>query len=140
MFRDSMTTTDTNRLGSEPSVTQLVSGIVDDAQELLRQQIILLKHEVRRDLKDATQMSISFVACCLLGGIAALLVSFMIVQLVSLVIPLWISFAVVGCAYGFIAVVMFFYARQKFEDIAPPISDEAREALKENLQWTRKPK
>ena len=52
MLHDTMTSTQ-DPSAHEPSVTRLVTGIIDDAQELLREQIRLFKHEVRRDLKDA---------------------------------------------------------------------------------------
>jgi hypothetical protein len=129
-------------IAHEPSVTNLVSGIVNDAQVLLRQQIALLKHEVRKDLRDARQMSISFVASCLVCGIAAVLLSFMLVHLVNWIwpaVPLWAGFGVIGAILTGIGGGLFFFAREKFEEIAP-LSDEAREALKENLQWTTKPR
>jgi len=142
MFRDSMTGTDTHdSAASETSVTRLVSGIVDDAQELLRQQIVLLKHEVRRDLRDARQMGVSFVVSMLLGGIAVVLLSFMLVYLVNWLwtVPLWIGFGMVGCISAVVGVGLFLFAREKLEEMTP-VSDEARDALKENLQWTRKPR
>ena len=98
---------------AEPSVTALVSGIVGDAQELLRQQITLLKHEVRRDLKDARQMSVSFAACCILGAIAAVVWTFMLVYLVTWIwpsVPLWIGFGGVGCILSVAAAGLFLFS------------------------------
>src|ERR1043166_6913736 len=104
---------------TEASVARLVTGIVDDAQQLLRQQITLLKHEVRRDLKDARQMSVSFAASCILGGIAPVLLAFTLVYLVSWIwpgLPLWGSFAGMTCVLGGTATVLLFFARGKLED------------------------
>ena len=43
----------TTQTGSEPTVTSLLSGIVNDAQELIKQQLDLFKHELKDDVKRA---------------------------------------------------------------------------------------
>lgn len=141
MFHDSNLSTQDPVATREPSVAQLVTGIVDDAQELMRQQIALFKHELRKDLKEAKRVSISFAVSCLLGGTAVLLLSFMLVYLVNWLwpaVPAWVGFGIIGALYAVICISLFFFAKEKLEDMAP-LSDEALNATKENLQWTRKP-
>jgi hypothetical protein len=145
MFRETMTSMpETARNGNqEGSVTQLVSGIVDDAQELLRQQISLLKHEVRRDIQEAKQLSISFVAGVSVAAMAGILWCFTLVYLVNWlwpVIPMWGSFAIIGAICTVIAAACFYLAKEKLEEITTPLSEEAQQAIKENVQWTTKPK
>ena len=41
--------------GGTTSLTALVAGIVNDAQELLKQQVALLKHDVRQDIRQAKE-------------------------------------------------------------------------------------
>jgi len=141
MYRETMTAMPetTSNGNQEASVTQLVSGIVDDAQELLRQQIALLKHEVRKDIRDAKQLSISFVAGAVIALLAGILWSFTLVYLLNLVLPLWASFAIIGALCALIAWGCFFFAKEKLEEITP-LSEEAQQAIKENVQWTTKPK
>ena len=52
IMADRLQTTET---GSEPSVTSLLSGIVNDAQELIKQQLELFKHELKDDMKRAQE-------------------------------------------------------------------------------------
>jgi hypothetical protein len=142
MFNDPRMSTPEPVTQPEPSVTRLVSGIVDDAHDLVRQQIQLLKHEILRDLKEARRISISFAVSCVSGGVALLLLSFMLVYLVNWLWPsqpLWVGFAFVGGLCAVTCVGLFFFAKERLEEIAP-ISEEALNATKENLQWTRKPR
>ncbi len=143
MYRDTMTPPDpVAPANQDQSVTQLVSGIVNDAQDLMRQQIALLKHEVRKDLREAKQLSFSFLAGAMMCAVSTVLCCFALVYLVNWlwpVIPLWASFAIFGFIFGMAALVLFYSAKQKLEEITP-ISDEAQQAIKENLQWTTRPK
>jgi len=143
MYRDTMTAPEPVALpNQEQSVTRLVSGIVNDAQDLMRQQIALLKHEVRKDLREAKELSLSFLAGAVTCAVSTALCSFALVYLlywVWPVIPLWASFAIFGFLFGLAALILFYAAKQKLEEITP-ISDEAQQAIKENLQWTTKPK
>jgi hypothetical protein len=144
MYRDTMTGTPepAAQANQEHSVTQLVSGIVDDAQVLLRQQIALLKHEVRKDLREAKQVSMTFLVGSVVGGIAAVMWSFALVYLLNWlwpVIPVWASFAIFGLVFSLVGLTLVYTAKQKLQEIVP-ISDEAQQAIKENLQWTTKPR
>lgn len=42
--------------GAEPSVTSLLSGIVNDAQELIKQQLLLFRHELKDDVNKAREV------------------------------------------------------------------------------------
>jgi phosphotransferase system glucose/maltose/N-acetylglucosamine-specific IIC component len=141
MYDSNVSTQDPVASTRDASVAQLVTGIVGDAQELMRQQITLFKHELRKDLKEAKQVSISFAVSCLLGGISVLLLSFMLAYLVNWLwpaMPVWVGFGIIGALYAVICISLFFFAKEKLQDMAP-MSDEALNATKENLQWTRKP-
>src|SRR5438132_10908107 len=84
------------------SVTTLVSGIVHDAQELMKQQFELLKAEVRDDfrkVRDASEMLGAGAGLALMGGI---LLTLMLVYLLAWLIPempLWVAFGIVGLVF-----------------------------------------
>ncbi len=126
---------------SRVSVTALVTGIVHDIQDLLRQQFALFKHEIANDINKAMEAALSMalgVGLTILGALAFFL---MLVHLLnwSTNLPLW------GC-YGIVAGVLFLLGgtlilagKAKFESVHPLEDDSAR-ALKENIQCLIHPK
>lgn len=127
---------------TDGTMTSLVRGIVDDAQDLIRQQFTLLKVEVQQDMRKTSEAATSLavgLAVCLIGLI---LLSFMLVYLLHaafLDVPLWVWFGVVGGGITAIGVGLAVIAIVKFRSFNP-LPDETAKALEENLAWTMKPK
>lgn len=123
---------------SEPSMTTLVTGIINDAQELLKQQLTLAKREIQDDLRQtkeaalslAVGVGLSFLAGILLCSALALLLSWLWPAL-----PSWAGFGIVG---GLLAVAggAFIYAGQQRFESFNPLPDQTVAALRENLRWT----
>jgi protein-S-isoprenylcysteine O-methyltransferase Ste14 len=126
---------------SEQSLTRLVSGIVDDAQELMGQQLALLKHEIRKDLREAKEATLTLVMSGALMGIGLLLLGFMTVYLLNWLaspqLPMWVCFSIVSCLLGLSGLLLYWRARQKL-DALTPLPEDSMTAMKENLQWTTK--
>jgi hypothetical protein len=135
----------------EQSMTRLVSGILDDAQELVRQQFALMKHEIRKDLREAKEASLSLVAGGVLLGMGLVMFGFMLVYLIYWLISpgtagsaaapqlLWVCFLIVGCFFALCSLGLFYVGKRKIEAINP-LPEETLTAARENLQWTTKPK
>ena len=122
------------------TVTELVSGILADVQKLARQQLDMLKAEIREDM-DRTKRALMFggigVAMLTVGGIALV---FALVYLLRDVAGLpewgaWTIFAVVCTAAG---VALGVVARNLFESFNP-LPDKTFNALQENLTWQTQP-
>ena len=102
---------------SDASVTSLVSGILNDAQDLFKQQVDLLKHELREDIrktKDASLVLGLAVGLLLLG---AVLLSFMLAYLLSWAmpeLPLWACFGIVGGAVDDVGAKIARFRRRQF--------------------------
>jgi len=128
--------------GSDVSVTSLVTGIVGDAQELMKQQMALFKAEVREDMRKTTEAATSMgagVAATLVGGIV---LCFALAHLLHWALPnvdLWVWYAVVGGVVTAVGVGLTCTAIQKFRSFNP-LPDQTAEALKENLEWKTKPR
>jgi len=125
-----------------PSVTSLVSGIVNDAQDLLKQQFELLKAEVRDDMRkvrDAGEIMGLGAGLGLMGGI---LLTLMLVYLLNWAvpgIPLWGCFGIVGGVFLAGAVAAYLTGKRMLDNVNP-LPDKTAEALKENVQWITQPK
>jgi F0F1-type ATP synthase assembly protein I len=124
------------------SVTSLVSGIVEDAQELLKQQFELFKRELHADArKFATALAAFGIAACV-GLISTLLLGITLSLLLNYVapaLPLWAAFAIVTAVFLICGGGLCVAGWAKLRSINP-LSDQTAETLKENVQWIMKPK
>jgi hypothetical protein len=125
----------------EPQITALVSGIINDAQELFKQQVTLVRSEIRSDFQK-TKQAVSALA---LGvGVAAMAAVLACLALVYLLhwaapdLPLWACYAIVGGVLAAVGGALIYAGVKKFESFNP-LPDQSVEALQENLQWRTNP-
>lgn len=126
---------------TEPSLTQLVSGIIGDAQELMRQQLAMFRTELKEDVRRTKQTLVAMVAGLALVSVGATLLCFMAVYGLEAAfeLPLWACFGIVGGVLAAGGGVAFYAAVKQFQEFNP-LPDESAQALKENLQWISHPK
>jgi hypothetical protein len=125
-----------------PVLTSLVTGIIDDAQNLIGQQLALFQHEIKEDfhrtkeavLPLAVGMGIAFIGLVLLGVMAAHLLPWIWPRL-----PLWAGFAIVGGVFTILGGGLICWAKKQF-DAFNPLPDKTLASLKENVQWIATPK
>jgi hypothetical protein len=121
---------------SEANVTELVRGIINDAQELFKQQIALVRAEVRSDFSK-TKEAVSALGIGI--GVAALGVVLLCVMLVYLLhwavptLPLWVCYAIVGGVLAVVGGGLIYAGIRKFQSFNP-LPDQSVEALRDNLQ------
>ena len=126
----------------EPSVTGLVSGIVQDVQKLIQQQLALFKHEIRENLRKSKEAALMLGLGIGIGSVGGLLLSFMLVYLLNWAFPklaLWICFLIIGMLASAAAGGLFLAAKKKLESVSA-VPEQSVEAFKENVQWIRNPK
>jgi uncharacterized membrane protein YqjE len=126
---------------SEPSVTSLLSGIVNDAQELIKQQLLLFKHELKDDVTRTKEALPALGAGAAFAMTALILLGLTLAHLLSWLapnLPLWGSYAIVTVVFGVVGCALLYFASKTLESLG--ISRQAAEATKENLEWTTKPK
>jgi Putative Actinobacterial Holin-X, holin superfamily III/Uncharacterised MFS-type transporter YbfB len=124
---------------SEPTLAQLVSGLMSDARLLIQQELALAKYELYEEARKAKNAVIFLGAGIGVAAIGGLLLIFMLVHLLSALTewPLWICYAIVGgvCAVGGIALI--YRGKQQISqiDIVP---QQTVETMKENVRWIKK--
>jgi uncharacterized membrane protein YqjE len=129
--------------GAEPSMTSLLTGIVNDAQELIKQQLQLFKHELKEDMNRTRAalpavgvgVTVAVAAIFLLGLTIALLLNWVFGEAH---LPLWVCFAIVTVLFGVVGGALLYFAKKKLESL--PMSREAIKATEENVEWLTKPK
>jgi len=131
-------------LGSagQPSLTVLLKEILNDIQDLFRQQLVMFKTEIKSDIRKTGQVAALMAAG--MGGIAVGGMFFLIMLPLLLnwlvpTIPLWGCFGIVGAVVLAVGGVLVFVGIRRFKSF-DPLPTQSVEALKENLQWTTHPK
>ncbi len=126
---------------TKPGTSTLLTEILHDVEDLLKQQMALLKYEIIADVKRtgaAIVYAIVGVATALIG-IGSL--SQMLAYLLNCTIPalpLWACFGLVGIAIVGLGVALARYGLNRIQNLKL-LPEESMAALRENLAWTRKP-
>ena len=120
----------------EPTLTQLVSGIADDAQRLIRQQYQMLRAEVKEDFRRTKAalgyMSVGIVATLI--GVMFLAVALPLLINWAFALPPWAGWAIVGGVMLVVGVIGLLVGKRIFEK-NNPLPDKTLNAVEENLSW-----
>jgi uncharacterized membrane protein YqjE len=125
---------------AEPSLTSLVAGIVNDAQQLMKQELALAKVELKSELKKTTEVAMSFGAgiavaafspICFLAGVIVL-----ITWASDYRIPYWGSCFIIGFVLAVIGGILIYSGRNRAEDIHL-VPRQTVDTLRENVQWIK---
>jgi len=123
--------------GTEPSVTTLVTGIINDAQELIKQQMALVRTEIQEDFRKTKEGALSLALGLGIAALGGLLLCFMLVHLLYWAVPqvtLWGWFGIVGGVLAAAGAGLIYAGSKTFESFNP-LPDQSARALKENVQW-----
>lgn len=124
------------------SMTSLVSGIVNDAQELMKQQFQLLKVEVQEDVRKTSEAAMSLAIGLTVALVGAIVLCHAAAWGLNYAFPsvhLWVWYAVVGGVVAGIGAILTLQAIAKFRSFNP-LPDQTTKALEENLEWKTKPR
>jgi uncharacterized membrane protein YqjE len=138
---DTPSTTEMNRQAlntadGQPTLSQLVSGIADDAQRLIQQQYHMFRAEVREDMRR-TKAAVQYLGVG--AGLAMVGVVFLLVSL-----PLLLNWAFNWEPWGGWALMggvllvgggIALYAGKRIFDKNNPLPDKTLNALEENISW-----
>ena len=125
---------------TEPGLMNLVSGIISDAQDLIKQQLALLRNEVKEDLRKTRDAVLAVAAGLWTIFVGGALLCMMVVYLLQheTGIQLWASFGIVGglvvLAGGGLLLLAYLKVKS-FTDKPSPTT----QAMKENVQWITNP-
>jgi uncharacterized membrane protein YqjE len=128
-----------DRLSStdQPSLTSLVSGIVHDVQQLVRQEIALARTEVKQEWEKAKTAAGALMAGMVLLAVGGVLLCFMLVYLINFFgVPLWGCFGIVGGVLALFGLILagVGYSQASRVNVIPP---QTAQTLKENVQWIK---
>ena len=124
---------------SGATVTNLVSGIITDAQTLLRQQAEMLKAEVREDFqrsKRAAEFGAVGIVCATVGALG-LITALAYLLHEQFQFAMWASWGIVGGLFLIAGIALGGFSYILLERFNP-LPDKTFNALKENITWQTK--
>jgi hypothetical protein len=119
------------------SMTELVAGIIEDSQRLLKQQLTLIRSEIKQDLKTTTDAAKYFGIGAAVSVAGGLMLVFALVYLLKWAFPeihLAGCFAIVGGAFALVGAGLVYGGVRLFKS-NNPLPDQSVQALQENVQW-----
>ncbi len=123
------------------TMTELIGGIVTDAQRLVKQQVELVRSEVRTEIQSAKDAAKFTGLGAILGVIGVLFLAISTVymlQAAATSLPLWACWAIAGATWlgvgGMIA-----YCGSRWMTRINPVPQQSINALQENVQCLTNP-
>jgi len=122
----------------DTSIAQLISGIVADAQVLVRQEIALARQEVSEEISTAKQAGIKL---GIAGGVLALgglLLILALAQGIAVLLdwPVWAGYALVGVVLAVVGYFLLSSGQKQLKKVHP-VPERTVETLKENAEWIK---
>jgi Putative Actinobacterial Holin-X, holin superfamily III len=120
-----------------PSLAALLGGIMQDAKDLLVQELTLATLEGHEELGHLKTASLSMGIGAGVAAVGGILLILMLVHALAAytAIPLWGCYGIVGGVFGVLGVVLLAAGKHKIEDI--DVLHQTVETMKENAQWLR---
>jgi hypothetical protein len=124
---------------SEPTLAQLMHGLVSDAKLLMRQELALAKHEIHEEVRKTKIALVSLGAGIGITAVGGLLLIVMLVHLLNALTewPLWICYGIVGGVCAIVGVVLLYRGKHHMSQI-DMVPQQTVETMKENVRWIRK--
>jgi hypothetical protein len=136
----------------QQSMTSLVTGIVSDFQDLVKQQLQLTRREIEADLRKTREAASLWAVAIGTLGLGALVLCLMVVHLIHWLatpaaemarqdpasLPLWVCHAIVGVVLVVAGWCLLLAGKKKID--AVHMLDQTTQGLKENVQWLNTPK
>jgi len=132
--------------GADQGIGPLIRGIVGDVQELVGQQVDLLKKEVLVDFRKTRDAAMVLGAGLTVSLVGALMLCFALANLLNWAtlpanqnqdqggLPLWACYGLIGLVIGGVGGYLLYLAREKFASFSP-LPEKSADAIKETLEW-----
>ena len=120
-----------------PNLAALLGGIMNDAKDLLRQELTLAKLEGQDALRQIKTAALYLGLGIGVATVSGMLLSMMLVHVLAAYtdMPLWGCYGIVGSVFGVLGWVLLASGKHKIEEI--DVLPQTVETMKENTQWLR---
>jgi len=144
--------TEVQKPPDQQSLTSLVTGIVSDFQDLVKQQLQLTRREIEADLRKTREAATLWAIGIGVLSLGAIPLCLMLAHLIHWLatpasevsrldpaqLPLWVCYAIVGVVLVVAGWFLVLAGKKKID--AVHMLDQTAQGLKENVQWLNTPK
>jgi hypothetical protein len=124
---------------SEPTLAELVNGLMSDAKLLVRQELALARHELYEEARKTKTAVVSVGVGIGIGAIGGLLLIIMLVHLLRALTewPIWACYGIVGGIFAAVGVALLYSGRRQISRIYV-VPQQTVETMKENVRWFKR--
>ena len=131
-----MTASRENELRDRPA-GELLRDLSDHTTTLVKQEMELAKAELQEKGKQAGLGAGMFGGAGLFGLGAFAAVTACLIAALDQVMEIWLAALVVAVAYAVIAAVLAMTGKQKVKQAVPPVPEQAKDSVKEDMEWAK---
>jgi uncharacterized membrane protein YqjE len=126
-----------NELRDRPT-GELLKELSDQTTTLAKQEVELAKAELTEKGKQAGKGAGMFGGAGLFGVTAFLALTACVIALLATALDhVWLAALIVAVVYAAVAGVLAITGKQKVQEAAPPVPEQAKESVKEDVQWAK---
>jgi uncharacterized membrane protein YqjE len=119
------------------STGQLLKELSDQSTTLIKQEVELAKAELQEKGKQAGMGAGMFGGAGLFGIGAFAALTTAVIAVLSTAMETWIAALIVAVVYGAVAGVLAMTGKKKVQEAAPPVPEQARDSVKEDVEWAK---
>jgi uncharacterized membrane-anchored protein YitT (DUF2179 family) len=126
------------KTAEEPDLAQVAGGIVNDAEQLIKQHFDLLRADVKQELGRAKTAAVSLGAGAGLAALGGTFAALTVVHLLhsSTRLPLWGCYGLVGGVLGGVGLSLL-YEGGKAAAGVQLLPQRTTQALREDVDWVK---
>jgi len=126
-----------NELRDRPT-GELLKELSDQTTTLAKQEVELAKAELTEKGKQAGKGAGMFGGAGLFGVTAFLALTACVIALLATALDhVWLAALIVAVVYAAVAGVLAMTGKQKVQEAAPLVPEQAKESVKEDVQWAK---
>jgi uncharacterized membrane protein YqjE len=121
----------------ERPIGELLRELSDQTATLVKQELDLAKAELSEKGKQAGMGAGMFGGAGLFGVLALAALTTCIIAALDTGMELWLAALIVAVVYAAIAAVLGLQGRNKVQEAGPPVPEQAKESMKEDVEWAK---
>jgi uncharacterized membrane protein YqjE len=121
----------------EPSLGELLGGLVGNMQDLIRGEVALAKQEVKEEATKAGAGAGLLAGAGAMALVGLIFVGLTLTYALTLVLPSWAAALIVAALFFIVGFVLYRLGRQRLQRV-DPVPRQTIASLKEDTEWIKR--